>query len=173
LSEDLLLLARMDDSQPFLRPVVVSLPELLRTAAGRARAHAAAREITVTVDAPDGITVFADPDRLRQAVDNLLDNATRHAPPGSEVQVTAGWDDEGSVTIAVGDRGPGFPEEFLPHAFERFHRAEAARSRDGGGAGLGLSIVQAVARAHGGRSTADNRKGGGASVAIRIPRDRP
>lgn len=169
LSEDLLLLARMDNAQPLLRPVEVALSALLTTAASGAGTQAPERAITVTVDCPDELTVVADPDRLRQAVDNLLDNATRHAPPGSEVQVRARRDDADSVTLAVSDRGPGFPEEFLPHAFERFQRAEAARSRDGGGAGLGLSIVQAVARAHGGRSSAANRDGGGASVAIHLP----
>jgi hypothetical protein len=170
LSEDLLLLARMDNAQPLLRPVEICLPELLATAASGASAHAAERAINVTVDAPDGLTVIADPDRVRQAVDNLLDNATRYAPTGSEVQITATKDSDEWLTVAVSDRGPGFPEDFLPHAFERFQRAEAARSRDGGGAGLGLSIVLAVARAHGGRTTAVNREGGGASVALHLPR---
>jgi signal transduction histidine kinase len=169
LSEDLLLLARMDNAQPLLRPVEVSLPELLSTAANGATAHAAERGVTVTVDAPGKQSVVADPDRMRQALDNLLDNATRHAPPGSEVQITARTDHEGWVTVAVSDSGPGFPEEFLPHAFERFQRAEAARSRDGGGAGLGLSIVQAIALAHGGRTTAVNRDDEGATVALHLP----
>jgi signal transduction histidine kinase len=123
----------------------------------------------VTVDAPTDLPVVADPDRLRQAVDNLLDNATRYALPGSDVQVTAAVSDDGTVALQVADRGPGFPEEFLPHAFERFHRAEAARSRDDGGTGLGLSIVQAIARAHGGEATAANRVDGGAMVTLHLP----
>lgn len=168
LAEDLLLLARMDNAGPLLRPVPTALADLLDAAARGAHARAADRGVTVAASSPAGLTVLADPDRLRQAVSNLLDNATRYSPPGSEVQVTAASSD-GFTTIEVRDRGPGFPEDFLPHAFQRFQRAEAARSRDDGGTGLGLSIVQAIARAHGGAATAANRAGGGAVVSLRIP----
>jgi two-component system OmpR family sensor kinase len=108
-------------------------------------------------------------ERLRQAVDNLLDNATRHAPADSVVDVNASANGTGMITIEVADRGPAFPAEFLPHAFERFHRAEAARTRDGGGTGLGLSIVQAITHAHAGHATAANRPGGGATVTLELP----
>jgi signal transduction histidine kinase len=111
----------------------------------------------------------ADPDRLRQAVDNLLDNATRHAPAGSIIDVTASEPRLGRLAVEVADRGSGFPPDFLPHAFERFHRAEAARARDSGGTGLGLSIVRAIARAHGGDAVAATRPGGGAVVTIELP----
>jgi hypothetical protein len=77
------------------------------------------------------------------------------------------------LVIEVQDDGDGFPPEFLPHAFERFRRAEAARTRDNGGAGLGLAIVWAVVRAHHGRATAENRAGGGATVRIELPFIRP
>lgn len=169
LAEDLLLLARMDNAAPLLRPVAVDLPALLETAAAGAAARAAGRGISVSATAPGGPSVTADPDRLRQAIDNLLDNATRHAPPGSRVQVSATGHADGMVTVQVTDRGPGFPTEFLPHAFERFHRAEAARSREDGGSGLGLAIVRAIARAHGGDATATNRADGGAVVTISLP----
>jgi two-component system, OmpR family, sensor kinase len=121
------------------------------------------------VHSPAELTVVADPDRLRQAVDNLLDNATRHAPPGSVVEITATANGMGKITVEVADRGPGFPVEFLPDAFERFHRADAARTRDGGGTGLGLSIVQAITEAHGGHATVGNRPGGGAIVTLELP----
>ena len=169
LAEDLLLLARADNDQPFLRPVPLSLPDLLQTAARAAGTRAAARDVTVSVDAPAALQVEADPDRLRQAVDNLLDNATRHAPPGSTVELVAAAPRPGVVTVEVADRGPGFPVPFLPHAFERFHRVESSRSRDAGGTGLGLSIVRAVARAHGGDAVAANRPDGGAAVTIELP----
>ncbi|MGH3848918.1 MAG: sensor histidine kinase, partial [Pseudonocardiaceae bacterium] len=120
---------------------------------------------------PAAVSVEADPDRLRQAVDNLLDNATRHAPTDSVVEITATTTLTGTLTVEVADRGPGFPPEFLPHAFERFHRAQAARTRDTGGTGLGLSIVAAIAEAHGGRVTAHNRPGGGACVTLELPTD--
>ena len=102
-------------------------------------------------------------------MDNLLDNATRHTPRGGVVELSAGVARPGALTIQVDDRGPGFPVDFLPHAFDRFHRAGDARSRDDGGTGLGLSIVRAIVRAHGGRTVAYNRPGGGAAVRIELP----
>ncbi len=168
LAEDLLLLARADNAQPFLRPAPLSLPDLVQAAAHGAGARAAERAVTVTAHGPTELTVDADPDRLRQALDNLLDNATRHAPSGTAVEITVSADRPGMVVVEVVDRGPGFPPEFLPHAFERFHRAEAARTRDGGGTGLGLSIVRVIAQAHGGRAVAGNRAGGGASVRLEL-----
>lgn len=169
LAEDLLLLARADNAQPFLQPLPLVLPDLLGTAARGAGARAAAQGITVAVRSPSDLTVVADPDRLRQALDNLLDNASRHAPPGSVIEVNATADESGMIAIEIADRGPGFPVEFLPHAFERFHRAEAARTRDRGGTGLGLSIVQAIIHAHGGQATVGNRSGGGATVQLTLP----
>jgi heavy metal sensor kinase len=169
LAEDLLLLARADNAQPFLRPVPLVLPDLLGAAGRGAGARAAAQGVTVAVHSPAELTVVADPDRLRQAVDNLLDNATRHAPPGSVVEITATANGMGKITVEVADRGPGFPVEFLPDAFERFHRADAARTRDGGGTGLGLSIVQAITEAHGGHASVGNRPGGGAIVTLELP----
>ncbi|MGH3832130.1 MAG: sensor histidine kinase [Pseudonocardiaceae bacterium] len=169
LAEDLLLLARADNAQPFLRPGPLALPDLLAAAARGARARAAERRVSVVLHSPAQLNVAADPDRLRQAVDNLLDNATRHAPTDSVVEITATATPAGTVTIEVADRGAGFPPEFLPHAFDRFHRAQAARTRDTGGTGLGLSIVAAIAEAHGGRVTARNRPGGGACVTLELP----
>ncbi|PZS19487.1 MAG: two-component sensor histidine kinase [Pseudonocardiales bacterium] len=169
LAEDLLLLARADNAQPFLRPVPLLLPELLGAAARGAGARAEARGVAVAVRGPAALTVVADPDRLRQAVDNLLDNATRHAPSGSVVEVNVTANGTGMIMVEVADRGPGFPVEFLPNAFERFHRADAARTRDGGGTGLGLSIVQAITEAHGGHATVGNRPGGGATVTLELP----
>jgi signal transduction histidine kinase len=109
-----------------------------------------------------------DPGRIRQAVDNLLANAARFAPAGSAI-VLAAWHDGPDLRIEVRDGGPGFPESFLPHAFERFRRPDGGRSRDDGGAGLGLAIVQAICAAHGGRATAGNRPGGGATVSLWLP----
>jgi two-component system, OmpR family, sensor kinase len=169
LTEDLLLLARVDNHQPFLRPQRLSVPDLLYAAARGAGTRAAEREVTVAVQAPAALDVEADPDRLRQAVDNLLDNAARHSPRGGVVELRADLAHPGVLSIEVGDRGSGFPVDFLPHAFDRFRRAGDARSRDEGGTGLGLSIVRAIARAHGGEAVATNRPGGGAAVRISLP----
>jgi hypothetical protein len=132
--------------------------------------------VALSLDAGEHLAIVADATRLRQAVDNLIDNALRHAPPGSTVDVSgrpeAGRDPAG-VVIEVRDHGPGFPADFLPHAFERFRRADVARSRAEGGAGLGLAIVDSIVRAHGGRVLAGNHPGGGARVRIELPREPP
>ena len=108
------------------------------------------------------------PTAFRQAVDNLLANAARFAPAGSVIVVTA-REDGPDLRVEVSDDGPGFPDAFLPHAFERFRRPDGGRSRDDGGAGLGLAIVQAICAAHGGQATARNKPGGGAVVSLRFP----
>ncbi len=169
LAEDLLLLARSDNHQPFVRPAPLRLPELLDAAARGASTHSSERGVAVSLHTPDELMIDADADRLRQAVDNLLDNATRYAPDGTTVDLAVSTSPTGTVTVEVADRGAGFPEDFLPRAFERFHRAEAARTRDSGGTGLGLSIVRAIAQAHGGDARAANRPGGGAVVSIDLP----
>ncbi|HEV7791560.1 MAG TPA: HAMP domain-containing sensor histidine kinase [Pseudonocardia sp.] len=170
LSENLLLLARAEGEQTFVRANPTPVHELLTAAARAANARAADRMVGVEVDCPLDLTAVADPDRLRQAIDNLLDNALRHSPAGEPVQLTARQRAEPSaLEITVRDHGPGFPPEFIPHAFERFRRADTARARVDGGAGLGLAIVAAIIRAHGGEATAENHPAGGAVVAVHLP----
>jgi heavy metal sensor kinase len=172
LAEDLLLLARADEGAAFLHPQRIDVSDVLSAAVGGLAAQADAREITVSLDASRPLPAVADPDRLRQALDNLIHNAIRHSPRGGAVEVTgrAGTRRSSlSVVIEVCDHGPGFPPEFLPRAFERFSRADPARSRADGGTGLGLAIVAFIAHAHGGRALADNRSQGGARVRIELP----
>jgi K+-sensing histidine kinase KdpD len=106
---------------------------------------------------------------LRQAVGNLLDNAVTHSPPDTPIHLTADRSHEGQIIIEITDVGPGLPCQFLPLAFERFQRAEHARSRDTGGTGLGLSIVRTIAEAHGGSAHITNRPGGGAKATLCLP----
>ncbi|MDQ1427112.1 MAG: two-component system, OmpR family, sensor kinase [Acidimicrobiaceae bacterium] len=167
LAEDLLLLAHSDPGET-VRREPTNVHVLLSAAFDRARTAAAAAGITLVLDAPDDLDVEVDPDRIRQAVDNLIDNALRYTPAGTSIGITAGID-KATLVIAVSDSGPGFPPEFLPHAFERFRRADAARAPQDGGAGLGLAIVQSIAQAHGGRAVAENRPGGGAAVRLQLP----
>ena len=157
LAEDLLVLARADEGQLQRRQETVDTRELLDVVARRF--SAAGRPIEV--DAPPGLTVTGDRLRLEQALGNLVDNALRY---GSGTVRLAARQDDGGVTLSVEDEGAGFPAAFLPHAFERFTRADVARTR--GAAGLGLALVQAVARAHGGRAIAANLPGGGAVVTL-------
>ncbi len=171
LTNDLLLLARSDEGRLPVRPAPADVGLLLVSSAERAAARAAEAGVRCAVDAPAGLVADLDEDRIRQAVDNLVDNALRFAPPGSVVRAAAhaAGDNGGDLVIEVTDTGPGFPEEFLPHAFERFRRPDRGRARSDGGAGLGLAIVAAIAAAHGGAASASNSADGGAVVSIRLP----
>ncbi len=168
LAEDLLLLARTDQGAPVVNAVSQPLAPVLREAVTAASIRAGERDVLVDLEVEPELTAPVDADRLRQAVDNLLDNALRVAPVGSKICLEAGRRN-GTVRISVADSGPGFPEEFLPYAFERFHRADTARTRQHGGAGLGLAIVKAIAQGHGGRAEAANRADGGAVVRLLLP----
>ena len=174
LSEDLLLLAGTEEGAALLRYEQIDLADVLAAAVRSFAAQAQARGVIVKLDGSESLPAVADADRLRQAVDNLIDNAIRHAPAGSAVTVTGQAElgpDRPAAWIEVRDQGPGFPAEFLPHALERFRRADAARSRRDGGAGLGLAIVASIVGAHGGRVVADNHPAGGARVRIELPRE--
>jgi two-component system, OmpR family, sensor kinase len=164
LAEDLLVLARSDDGRlPLaLEPHIVG--EVLDAVAGRydSRAAGAGRSIEVA-PGPDRV-LTGDRLRLEQALGNLVDNALRHGAGTIRLEAV---EIGPLLELRVADDGPGFAQEFLPHAFERFSRADVAR--EGGGAGLGLAIVEAIARAHGGSASASNRPGGGALVRVRLP----
>jgi signal transduction histidine kinase len=168
LADDLLLLTRSDQGQLPLRVEPTDVARLLSDSAERAASRARAAQVTCRVQALTGLSARLDPDRIRQALDNLVDNALRFAPAGSEILLSArvlGRD----LAIEVADDGSGFPPEFLPHAFERFRRPDASRSRGNGGAGLGLAIVKAIAVAHGGQAMASNLPGSGACVRLKLP----
>jgi two-component system, OmpR family, sensor kinase len=157
LAEDLLVLARSDQGRLALRVEAVPASTLLATVADRFGE-------SVQVSAPDGLEVVGDEARLEQALGNLVDNALRHG--AGPVQLSAGAAN-GAVELHVLDEGPGFPPDFLPHAFERFSRPDEART--GHGAGLGLALARAIAVAHGGSAGAANRSPRGADVWLVIP----
>ena len=164
LAEDLLVIARSDQGRLPVRPAEIDAHALLEGVAHRFAARARAEARTLRAEAEDGLTLTADRARLEQALANMVDNALRHGE--GDVVLSAAHDD-GHVALHVRDRGPGFPADFLPSAFERFSRADEARSR--GGTGLGLAITSAVARAHGGAAHASNRDEGGADVWLELP----
>lgn len=167
IAEQLLFLAHRDDGGDAHFETGVVEPVLER-AISNADQRVDHGDVRVTMDATSGIRARFDPDLLRRAVDNLLENSLRYSPPGGTVTVKL-EKENGRVVIAVRDEGPGFPVEFLPHAFERFRRADDARTRSDGGTGLGLAIVLAVARAHAGTAEVANHPDGGAVVTMRIP----
>jgi two-component system, OmpR family, sensor kinase len=163
LVEDLLLLARLDQTRPAARHPV-DLAVLAADACSDAVATAPDRP--VSLDAPDPVVVSGDTDHLRQAVANLVANAVRHTPAGTPIEVSAARED-GRAVLTVRDHGAGLSDEALEHVFDRFWQADRARA--GTGAGLGLSIVSAIAREHQGTATAANHADGGAVFTIRLP----
>ena len=173
LAEDLLVLARATAGRLPLRRRPVDVRSLAEEATQRGSNGAAGRSgapgVAVTVDGPAAQAVV-DPARLEQVITNLVGNARRFARRRVQVGVRTDGDD---VVVTVADDGPGFPAALLPVAFDRFTRAEAARSHDAGaGAGLGLAIVAAIVRAHGGTISAANGPPlGGATVVVRLPID--
>jgi heavy metal sensor kinase len=163
LSEDLLVLARADEGRLPVRAALQPVEPLIRDVAAAFASQARRDGRQIDVDGGDGVEASVDNIRIRQALGNLLDNALRHGGGTVRMYATRA---NGNVELHVADEGPGFPEAFLPHAFERFTRADQARAR--GGTGLGLAIVDAIARAHGGTVSARNT-GAGSDVWLTVP----
>ena len=171
LAEELLFLARSDDGESDLQFDLEPVASLVERSVQKFRPRADRLSATITVTGDVGIVASLDGGRFRRAIDNLLDNALRYSGPGTKIEVRVSLVGP-ELIVEVVDEGPGFPEPFLPHAFERFRRADDARARRDGGSGLGLAIVQAVAREHGGTAHAGNRSTGGAMVSLHLPAER-
>jgi two-component system OmpR family sensor kinase len=158
LVEDLLLLARLDAGRPLER-TEVDLTKLVLESVGDARVVAPDHRWTLDLE-QEPVTVTGDEHRLHQVVTNLLNNARRHTPPGTKVTVGVrpGKGGAGAV-VTVHDDGPGIPEDLQRNVFTRFTRGDTARTRDSGGAGLGLSLAHAITTAHGGDLVVSSRPG--------------
>jgi signal transduction histidine kinase len=135
----------------------------------------AAKGVTLTSQTGEGMPrLWADQHRLAQVLTNLLDNALRHTQRGRRVDVVAARSDHDAVTITVSDDGDGIAAEHLPHIFERFYRADVARDRDHGGAGIGLAIAKALVQAHDGTIAASSRgPGTGTTFTVTLPAGAP
>jgi two-component system OmpR family sensor kinase len=164
LVEDMLLLAQAGEDG-FLRPSPIELRPFL-TDLVRGLADAAPRRVELA--AIPELTLDADGDRLAQALRNLLRNAIAHTSENGLVVLGVDARD-GRLRFVVDDDGPGIPVDQRAAVFDRFHRLDGGRSRNAGGAGLGLAIVQAIATAHGGRVWADGAPAGGARIVLEIP----
>ena len=162
LVEELLLLARADEGRLAAHREWVRLDDIVTSEVVRQR-RIAGREIDVSAEP---ISLRGDGAALSRLVRNLLENAVRHAR--SCVQVTVYPRGQDAV-LTVADDGPGIPEEDRARVFHRFVRLDSDRARRGGGSGLGLSIVAAIASAHGGSVVIDDRPGGGTCVAVQLP----
>jgi signal transduction histidine kinase len=131
--------------------------------------RASQRKVTFEATAENGADlVYADPDAFRQVLSNLLDNALRYSPPGGRITLHTRRED-GGVSVAVQDTGTGITTEHLSRIFERFYRADSARSREEGGTGLGLAIVKHLVEAHQGRVSADSQIGVGTEIRCWFP----
>jgi two-component system, OmpR family, sensor kinase len=165
LVEDLVLLARLDEGRELERTPV----ELVELAAeAREAALAVGPEWPITLDASEPVEIVGDRLRLRQVLDNLLANVRAHTPPGTSTVVDVTHQGDEAV-LQVTDDGPGLAEDQASLAFERFYRADPSRSRDSGGSGLGLSIVEAIVASAGGTASAGSGPDGGARFTIRFP----
>ncbi|MFH0915621.1 MAG: ATP-binding protein [bacterium] len=164
LAEDLLVLARADQGRLPVRLSTVDAKEIIESVRERFGRRAADSGMTLEAKSPAGLLLAGDRLRLEQALANMVENSLRHG--ASPIQLTV-MDRGDTAEIHVLDRGPGFKPAFLPRAFERFSQADESRSA--GGAGLGLPIVDIIARAHGGTAHAADRDGGGADVWLSLP----
>jgi two-component system sensor histidine kinase BaeS len=174
LVNDLLVLTRADAGALNLQPVRLDLAELARSRCERFERTASLHQVSLRTLAgpqPDrqaAYMVLADPDRMAQVLDNLLDNAIRYSPPAGVVTVSLAREAV-QVACSVTDAGPGIPAKHLPFIFERFYRVNPARGRGEGGSGLGLAIVRGLVLAHGGRTAARSLEGQGATITFWLP----
>ncbi len=165
LVDDLLLLARLDQ-RPETVWQEIDLTEIARNAIDSARIIEPHRTVTFTGE--NAVIVQGNPEALRRAIDNLLTNVRMHTPARTAAHVSI-TRDAGDALISVSDNGPGMSEELRVHAFARFTRGDTSRSREAGGAGLGLAIVAAIADAHHGSAAVTNSNRKGTVITIRIP----
>lgn len=172
LVNQLLLLAETDAARFQIQRRTVAVDRLLEVSLDMFRGAAEERGIQLTSDFPGNLMCQADGDRLRQVINNLIDNSLKFTPRGGSVHVTAGRDEaRQQFVLRVKDTGSGIPPEDLPRVFERFYRGDKSRHRghSAHGNGLGLSICQSIVAAHDGTITVNSRPGDGAEFVVRIP----
>nr|WP_238994713.1 HAMP domain-containing sensor histidine kinase [Mycolicibacterium chubuense] len=172
-SADAAALAQAEEAHTTITPEWVDSRQLADAVTAAVADRYAAKGVAVTTRVADGPRLWADRQRLAQVLGNLLDNALRHTPPGGHVTLGVALVGTDAV-FTVADDGEGVAAEHLPHLFERFYRADSARDRDHGGAGIGLAIAKALTEAHGGRISAASRgPGTGTTFTVTVPTRQP
>ncbi|MEV2239079.1 ATP-binding protein [Micromonospora sp. NPDC049891] len=172
LVQELLELTRLQGAEPQPAPEPVAVDWVISEVLDRTRTAAAARRIEVTVEAERGLTVYGSDNQLATAVANLVENALNYSGEDTTVRIVARAAGE-QVEIAVTDQGIGIAPTDVDRIFERFYRADQARSRATGGTGLGLAIVKHIASNHGGRVDVASTLGGGSTFTLRLPASPP
>ncbi len=172
LIKELLELSRLQGAEPLPVPVPVALDRIVNEVIDRTRTEAAAKHIEVTVAGDRGLVVYGDEGQLVTAVANLVENAIAYSPEETAVAVRLRAGSE-VVEVAVADHGIGIASKDLDRIFERFYRADQARSRVTGGTGLGLAIVKHITVNHGGEVVVDSTVGVGSTFTLRLPARRP
>jgi len=173
LVNDLLVLSKADSQALKLKREPLDVRDLIERSVHKLAPQLEEKGLLVEVSASEEPRlVVADADRIEQVLVNLLDNAIKYSPQGGRITVAIdeGSPTQGMVGVAVRDQGLGIPAGDLPRVFERFYRVDRARSRDGGGSGLGLSIAKAIVEAHGGEITLRSEEGQGTTVRFTLPR---
>jgi two-component system phosphate regulon sensor histidine kinase PhoR len=169
LVDDLLSLAQLESSQAKLELSVVRVDELFNNLIRDWKEKLAAKNLKVIVDlASEALTLRADGTRLEEVLHNLLDNAVKFSRENGQIYLQAVRRDS-EMVLSVADNGLGISKEHLPRIFERFYRADKARSRELGGTGLGLAIVKHIAQLHGGRVEAESELGHGTTIRVVLP----
>ena len=171
LTGDLLTLARTDAEGMELRRDTIDLQELLRRAKRTLQAQADSQQVAIELASVDSLPVRVDPDRIFQLILLLLDNAVKYTPPGGTVYLAAArpTGEKSKVLMTVADSGPGVPAGEQEKIFERFYRLDSARSREAGGAGLGLAIAREIVQAHGGTIEVLDAPTGGSVFRVVLP----
>ena len=169
LIDDLLLLARLDSGRVEMKFQAWPLRDAAQDSLDDFGIMARARGVTLENAVPDDLIARADPERLRQVLSNLIDNAIKYGRPEGRVTIGGRPLDEGRVELTVRDDGPGIPMEAKERVFERFYRVDKARSREQGGTGLGLAIVKNVMQAHGGEVHVESAPGAGTTFFLTLP----
>jgi heavy metal sensor kinase len=169
LVESLLALSRADAGQIQLQRTHISLLALAREAGSMVEVLAEEKGQQLDIDGDASLAVDVDRLILRQALVNLLDNAIKYSPANSQISVRVGKGADNQATVDITDHGPGIPREHQAHVFDRFYRVDKARTREWGGAGLGLSIARWAVQAHAGELTLKSEEGQGATFRISLP----
>jgi signal transduction histidine kinase len=164
-----MLLARADSGKEKLDAITVDAGAVVRSAAEQGHKLARTHGLQFSTSIPEGaVSIHADPDALRRALLILLDNAAKYTPEGGSVYLGLSTNN-GVATMSVSDTGIGISTEDLPNIFDRFWRADKARSREQGGAGLGLSIAKWIADMHGGTIDVESQAGKGSTFQLKLP----